>query len=82
MKKYFLLAIMISTIGLYGQQTTNNTQQTNTSTDQVIEAEVNPMRPDFGGNLRKKKIKIKEKNKVIFQNILKSNKLLYKKAGR
>lgn len=49
----------------------------------VIETQSNPMRPDFGGNLKKRPLKkIKEKNKLIGKNLLESNKLLYKNHPR
>ncbi|MEA1972204.1 MAG: hypothetical protein U9N34_02765 [Candidatus Cloacimonadota bacterium] len=78
MKKMFIVILLMSSSFIFAQ----NTQKNEENID-IIETESNPMRPDFGGNLKKRPIKkIKIKNKIVKRNLLNSNKLLYKNDSR
>ncbi len=83
--KYYIILIILAlflNIGAQQAQPVQTTPQTNVVAGEDYDATVDPMRPDFGGILKKKKIKHKEKNKIFSENILKSNKKLYKTTGR
>ena len=78
MRKIFIVIIFMSSSLIFAQQA-----QINEPKIDVVETEDNPMRPDFGGNLKKRKIKkIEMKNKIVRRNLLNSNKLLYQNNSR